>query len=650
METIEIRTRSLTWSGGIQLGAHNYIVYTSQQNGQTVQRVFSAYPDHKSTIIAPWGSLTAVIEDYRPGAYDWQSSGYQSTTVASGPNLSAQWSAIVQCAATINASNLLYQPLGQNSNSAVAQCLQNAGITVPDGLEAFTNGLWTPSDGDGLFTNPVETNILSPSLGIGGPRGGFSGIGGGGIRIPSIPSGKWVYAEVDNGGSVTGGWRWIEYSFASRIQPIVLDLDGDGLELRSITEGVQYDWNGDGYLHATGWIKGGDGFLVFDANSNNTVDNGTELAMTLFNPSALTDLEALKIFDTNQDGILSGADAQYGNFGVWVDANDNALFDAGEFSSFTARGITSIGLSSSGQGQTVALNYVYGSTVASTSVGGQIAAYDVAISAVARGSKDLGAFSTNYGTLNWRALEVSTGELVVSYTGSLLGPGGNVTVNVDSVTFNGRLPSAVLTGSGNDNIYVGGYRDVNGVYVDGPRTQGILIETGDGSDFVSILSTTNNFISTGAGADTVHGGSGDDVITLGTSPIGPFIGSGDYATGGAGNDMYRVQRDSSVTIYDAAGNNDALVVLDVLRSEVSLSRSSNDLNVQSSDGRFFVKVQNYFTSAGVIESIVFEDAHLHTDDVTNLLGELSNAATAIELDASQMRSVREMMLDSFAIA
>src|SRR6185295_9187671 len=52
--------------------------------------------------------------------------------------------------------------------------------------------------------------------------------------------------------------------------------------------------------------------------------------------------------DSNHDGQLSSADASFGNFAVWQDANSNGVADAGEVQSLMARGIASISLSSDG--------------------------------------------------------------------------------------------------------------------------------------------------------------------------------------------------------------------------------------------------------------------------------------------------------------
>lgn len=61
--------------------------------------------------------------------------------------------------------------------------------------------------------------------------------------------------------------------------PLVLDLDGDGIELVNANgwNGVQFDFNGNGIKTATQWVKPDDGLLVWDRNNNGVIDDGSEL-------------------------------------------------------------------------------------------------------------------------------------------------------------------------------------------------------------------------------------------------------------------------------------------------------------------------------------------------------------------------------------
>ncbi|MBY8826377.1 beta strand repeat-containing protein, partial [Sphingomonas colocasiae] len=149
------------------------------------------------------------------------------------------------------------------------------------------------------------------------------------------------------------------------VPPIVLDLDGDGVELVSRDAGVMFDYDGDGNAEATAWAGPDDGFLVYDSNGDRLVTNGSELVLTSHAAGATTDLEALAIaFDTNHDGVLSAADADFGKFGVWQDANGNGITDAGEFRTLSEAGIVSLSLTSDGNARTAANGdaVVYGET------------------------------------------------------------------------------------------------------------------------------------------------------------------------------------------------------------------------------------------------------------------------------------------------
>ena len=129
------------------------------------------------------------------------------------------------------------------------------------------------------------------------------------------------------------------------VTPVVLDLNGDGVQFLSQSAGVTYDYNGDGVREATAWASKEDGILVHDANHNGTVDNASEF---VFGSATQTDLQALEVYDTNHDGLLSAADADFASFAVWQDANSNGIVDAGEMKSLTAAGIASISLATDG--------------------------------------------------------------------------------------------------------------------------------------------------------------------------------------------------------------------------------------------------------------------------------------------------------------
>jgi len=124
--------------------------------------------------------------------------------------------------------------------------------------------------------------------------------------------------------------------------PVALDLNGDGIQYLDQSAGVHFDYAGDGAAVSTAWVGPHDGLLAIDLNGDGKVTNGTEI---VFATAGSTDLQGVAAtYDTNHDGSLSAADADFGKFGVWQDANSNGVCDPGEFHSLTEAGITSINL------------------------------------------------------------------------------------------------------------------------------------------------------------------------------------------------------------------------------------------------------------------------------------------------------------------
>jgi hypothetical protein len=133
---------------------------------------------------------------------------------------------------------------------------------------------------------------------------------------------------------------------AGVFSPIILDLDGDGIEMRKMKKGKTYfDVDGDGDLDRVGWASGGDGFLVIDRNGDGKITDGSELMFGTEDADARNALEALSALDNNNDNVIDDQDARFAELKVWVDSNRNGVTDAGELKSLTELGIESIGLS-----------------------------------------------------------------------------------------------------------------------------------------------------------------------------------------------------------------------------------------------------------------------------------------------------------------
>ncbi|MDR0777352.1 MAG: putative Ig domain-containing protein [Azonexus sp.] len=130
--------------------------------------------------------------------------------------------------------------------------------------------------------------------------------------------------------------------------PIILDLDGDGLETVGLDANVYFDHDGDGVLTKTGWVGKDDALLVWDRNANGKIDTGAELFgdFTQMPNGALAPngFAALAALDANGDGILDANDPAFAELKLWRDANQNGLTDEGELISLADAGIVSLNL------------------------------------------------------------------------------------------------------------------------------------------------------------------------------------------------------------------------------------------------------------------------------------------------------------------
>ncbi len=128
--------------------------------------------------------------------------------------------------------------------------------------------------------------------------------------------------------------------------PLILDLDGDGVETSGVDSKVLFDHAADGTKNATGWVGKDDGLLVRDINNNGTIDTGRELfgdnTVLSNGQKAKNAYEALADLDSNKDGILNNQDAKYSELKIWQDVNQDGISQADELKTLQDAGIASI--------------------------------------------------------------------------------------------------------------------------------------------------------------------------------------------------------------------------------------------------------------------------------------------------------------------
>ncbi|MDQ8757648.1 cadherin domain-containing protein [Sphingosinicella sp. LHD-64] len=137
----------------------------------------------------------------------------------------------------------------------------------------------------------------------------------------------------------------VSYNVSKPLPPVVLDLDGDGVELVSKSvSNVHVDMDGDGVLDRTGWVAADDGFLALDRNGDGIVTDMSETSFISDVPGSVSDMEGLRAFDTNENGLLDADDEAFASFMVWQDLNQDGISQTSEIRSLSQASIAFINL------------------------------------------------------------------------------------------------------------------------------------------------------------------------------------------------------------------------------------------------------------------------------------------------------------------
>ncbi|GGF90320.1 MULTISPECIES: calcium-binding protein [Cysteiniphilum] len=139
-----------------------------------------------------------------------------------------------------------------------------------------------------------------------------------------------------------------------RRDPLIFDLDGDGIETVAADGSVLFDHNGDGVKYASGWVGADDALLVRDLDQNGQIDNGLELfgdnTIKANGEKATDGFDALSDLDDNVDGVFDHNDTAFDELRLWQDSNQDGVVQDGELKSLDDAGILSVDLNATNDG------------------------------------------------------------------------------------------------------------------------------------------------------------------------------------------------------------------------------------------------------------------------------------------------------------
>ena len=134
-----------------------------------------------------------------------------------------------------------------------------------------------------------------------------------------------------------------------RIDPIVLDISGLGITTKSVTAGVYYDLDNNGFAEKTGWIDAKSGILVLDRDGNGKIEAGKELFgdRTILDDgkTASSGFAALAALDSNHNGVIDAKDVKFSELRIWIDKDGNGVSTPDELLTLEEAGIKSLNLS-----------------------------------------------------------------------------------------------------------------------------------------------------------------------------------------------------------------------------------------------------------------------------------------------------------------
>ena len=396
-------------------------------------------------------------------------------------------------------------------------------------------------------------------------------------------------------------------TFNTYVDPLLLDLTGNGVHMTDIRDGVLFDTDHSGTLKRSGWADRTTGMLVIDDGSGQVKDVSQMFSEYYDGKVGVNGaageakfkegFAALASEDANKDGVIDQRDPIWSKLRVWVDGTHDAKVDGGELKTLAELGITQINVRAVASPQAEMRDGNKVLATGSFTMNGknqEALAVDFlgdpvsnVVTSQGTGTRVTSTTSgSNSRTTSAYASQSTTGETLDAaqlgvnnlYGGSgddtlIAAPAGGWLVGgAGSNTYNGGVGDDVFVISASDNptnIQGNGGHDTaiivgdKGVVLNMARAGLTIAQGGGGNDTIMSGGIGSAFIKGGSGNSTLVGGSGNDVLVGGTGHNTIIGGSGKaviYA-GPKGDTIYASEGGSIIhagggadKIFGGAGN------------------------------------------------------------------------------------------------
>jgi len=158
-------------------------------------------------------------------------------------------------------------------------------------------------------------------------------------------------------GTPDGRGLWATAWSSDVPEVLIIDMNGDGICLSSVAEGVSFRFEPKAPATRTAWTcgKGGDAFVATDFTTNGRIDGSWEMVGGRAGPWESNGLEQLTYLDgwspkTSKElppirsGRIDAGDWIYPQLALWIDENHDGITQEKELESAAFGGVLSIAL------------------------------------------------------------------------------------------------------------------------------------------------------------------------------------------------------------------------------------------------------------------------------------------------------------------